>query len=86
MDNKSTDSSGGLSLPIMGCLIMALVTGLVSGGSFWIIQYWPLPASVVPALTFSEGFLWGVVVGGVSGLVLGFITDDSHFASPSTER
>ena len=82
MDKQT--NSGGASLPIAACIVMAIVTGLVSGGSFEVIKYWPLPASVVPALDFSQGFLWGVVVGGVTGLILGFATDDSHFASPES--
>lgn len=85
MNDKVKNGSGSaLGLPVAACIAMALVTGLVSGGSFWVIQYWPLPVSVAPALTFPEGFLWGVVVGGVSGLILGFVTDDAHYASPES--
>ena len=69
------------SLPVAACIVIGILTGVVSGGSFEIIKYWPLPGSVVPALDFSQGFLWGAVIGGVSGLVLGFATDDSHFKS-----
>ena len=80
MSNQS-QKSGGPNLPIAACIVMALATGLVSGASFEVIKVWPLPVSVVPALDFSQGFMWGLVVGGVSGLVLGFITDESHYSS-----
>ncbi|HEY9756510.1 MAG TPA: hypothetical protein V6C97_15185 [Oculatellaceae cyanobacterium] len=78
--SKQTSNSGP-NLPISACIVMALLTGLVSGASFEVIKYWPLPVSVVPALDFTQGFLWGVVVGGVSGLVLGFVTDDNNYSS-----
>jgi hypothetical protein len=80
MSNQSSNS-GGPNLPIAACIAMALATGLVSGASFEIIKVWPLPVSVVPALDFSQGFLWGVVVGGISGLIIGFVTDDNNYPS-----
>jgi hypothetical protein len=68
------------SMPVLATLIMGTLTGIVSGLSFVIIKYWPLPASVVPYFGFREGFVWGAVIGGVSGLVIGFLTDDKHFS------
>ncbi len=47
--------------------------------SFEVIKHWPLPVSVAPYFGWKMGALWGLVVGAVSGLVLGFCTDDSHF-------
>ena len=84
MDNTKNSQSGGLGFPVAAMIVMGLVTGLVSAGSFWVIQYWPLPVSVVPALTPEQGFVFGAVIGAGSGLVLGFCTDDSHFASPES--
>jgi len=71
----------GSSFPLAAMIVIALVSALVAGGSFWIIKYWPLPASVAPYFGFKTGALWGLVVGAVSGLVLGFCTDDTNFDS-----
>jgi len=75
--SKATKS--GSSFPVAAMIVIALVAALVSGTSFWIIKYWPLPASVAPYFGFKMGALWGLIVGAVSGLVLGFCTDDSNF-------
>jgi len=77
---KKTESNGTVGLPSAAMVAIGLVSALVSGASFWIINYWPLPVSVVPYFGFQGGALWGLVVGAVSGLVLGFCTDESHFA------
>ena len=71
------------SLPVLATVIIGTLTGVVSGLSFVVIKYWPLPASVAPYFGFNEGFVWGAVIGGVSGLVLGFATDDNHFQQSS---
>ncbi len=79
MDKKQTKEGEVLSLPVLGTVIIGTITGLVSGASFTIIKHWPLPASVAPVFGFEGGFVWGAVIGGVSGLILGFLTDDQHF-------
>jgi uncharacterized membrane protein len=75
--SKATKS--GSSFPVAAMIVIALVAAVVSGASFWIIKYWPLPASVAPYFGFKIGAIWGLVVGAVSGLVLGFCTDDNNF-------
>lgn len=68
-----------ISTPLLGALLTGIMSAIVVGFSFEVIKYWPLPASVTPALTFQEGLWWGAIVGGLIGLILGFLTDDSHF-------
>ena len=72
--------SSGIGLPTKAMVVIGLLSGLVVGLSMWVINYWPLPASVAPYFGFRWGFVWGAVVGGISGLILGFLTDDKHFA------
>ena len=67
-------------MPVLGALVMALLTGLVSGLSFVVIKYWPLPVSVPPVFGFQGGFLWGAVIGAVSGLVIGYFIDDERYS------
>ena len=69
--------------PIQAMLVMAIVGALITGGSFEIINYWPKPASVVPYFGFWDGSMWGLIVGAIAGLVLGFLTDEVHFEDPS---
>jgi tetrahydromethanopterin S-methyltransferase subunit C len=77
--DKGTDKNNAFSMPIMSALMMALLTGLVSGLSFVVIKYWPLPASVAPVFGFQGGFLWGAVIGAVTGLVIGYCVDDQNY-------
>jgi hypothetical protein len=76
---KNESNPSGLSMPILGMIIIGSLSALVVGFSFVIISYWPLPASVAPALDFSQGLTWGAVVGCISGFVLGFLVDEKHF-------
>ncbi len=79
MKQTSSPSKNSMPTPILVALVMSISSALVVGYSFVVIKYWPQPASVVPALSFGEGVLWGAVVGALCGLVLGFLTDDKHF-------
>jgi hypothetical protein len=78
--NITETSNGGASLPIVGAVVMAIVSALVVGSSFVVIKYWPQPASVAPYLDFAGGAWWGGVVGAMIGFILGFLTDDKHFS------
>jgi hypothetical protein len=69
----------GIGLPSAAMVVIGLAGALVSGLSFLVIRYWPLPVSVAPYFGFRQGALWGLVVGALFGLILGFLTDDSHF-------
>lgn len=74
------NTNDGISLPIVGAILMAVVSALVVGYSFIVIKYWPQPASVAPGLSFVEGAWWGAIAGGITGFILGFLTDDKHFS------
>lgn len=76
MGTKKATSS---SLPIAAMFIISIISALVVAGSFEVIKVWPLPVSVVPMFGWKGGFAWGLVVGAVSGLVIGFLTDDTNF-------
>lgn len=78
--SKKDNNAGGLGLPTTAMVVIGLVSGVIVGLSMIVIKYYPLPASVVPYFGFRMGFAWGAIVGGVSGLILGFLTDDKHFA------
>ena len=75
----------GISLPILGMFWTALFSAVIVGFSFEVIKYWPLPQSVDPYFGGFTGAIWGLVVGGVAGLVLGYLTDDSHFDTPKVD-
>jgi len=69
----------GVPMPLAGALLVGSVSSIVVATSFWIITKWPLPVSVEPMVDFPGGLVWGAVVGGITGLVIGFLTDDKHF-------
>jgi hypothetical protein len=79
----SKDTKSVSTFPLAATIVIALIAAVVSASSFEVIKYWPLPASVAPYFGWKMGALWGLVVGAVSGLVLGFCTDDSHFDEAS---
>lgn len=71
-----------MGLPTAALLLMAFLGAIVVGSSFAVIKYWPLPVSITPYMGFSGGFWWGLVVGAISGLVLGFLVDDHNLVKP----
>ena len=76
---EQTPSHNKVSTPVLAALVVGALSAIVVGFSFEVIKYWPLPASVTPALNFQEGLYWGAIVGGLTGLILGFLTDEKHF-------
>jgi hypothetical protein len=79
---KKRPTQTGMGLPMAAMLLMAFLGAIVVGGSFEIIKHWPLPASITPYMGFSGGAWWGLVVGAISGWVLGFLTDENSFVKP----
>ncbi len=70
----------GLSFPTTAMIVISIVSALIVGLSFEVIKVWPQPQSVEPYFGFFDGgWMWGACIGGVSGFVLGFLTDDRHF-------
>lgn len=79
---RETKAARGMSYPILAMIVCALAGGVITGLSFQVITWWPLPISVAPYFEdslFPTGFAWGAVIGALVGLVLGFITDEVHF-------
>lgn len=76
---ENTQKENGFSLPIWAMFFMAGLSAIIVGASFEVIKFYPLPQSVEPYLNFGGGAIWGLIIGAISGLVIGFLTDDSHF-------
>jgi len=79
MTPKKVEKNDGPSLPLNAMFIMAALGFVVVGGSFEVIKYYPLPASVDPYFDGITGGYWGLVVGAIVGLVIGYLTDDKYF-------
>lgn len=77
--------NNGTSLPIAAMFVIGIISALVVAGSFEVIKVWPLPASIAPVFGWKGGLAWGLIVGAVSGLVIGFITDEKHFDDQAPE-
>lgn len=71
----------GTNLPLLAMFWTALFSAVIVCFSFEVIKVWPLPQSVDPYFGGFTGAAWGLVVGAIAGLVLGYLTDDSHFES-----
>lgn len=76
MENSKSE---GMSLPMLGMIIMAVTGAIVVGLGCKIINYWPLPASVIPYFGGKIGACWGLVVGAATGLFVGFIANEANY-------
>lgn len=72
-------NSEGMSLTMLGMVLMALAGAVVVGLGCKVINFWPLPASVIPYFGGKIGACWGLVVGAATGLFVGFIADESNY-------
>jgi uncharacterized membrane protein len=77
--NEKPSSQNKLSTAFLAAIFLGVISAFVVGFSFEVIKFWPLPASVAPALTLEQGIWWGAIVGALTGLILGFLTDEKHF-------
>lgn len=85
MADKKKDENG-LGLPVTMMLIFGLAGAIVVPLCFEVIKVWPQPVSVVPYFGWKTALWWGLIVGGLNGLVLGFLNDDSHFQQVSYHK
>ncbi len=74
------NTSFQLSMPAIGMLTLGTVGALVTAFSFKVMEYWPLPVSVSPYFGMKTGLVWGLVVGAISGLAIGFLVDERYFS------
>jgi hypothetical protein len=76
---EQKQDQAGYSMPIIGMCLLGIISMVIVGLCFIVIRSWPLPASVAPYFGGKVGLVWGLVVGGFSGLILGYLVDDKHF-------
>lgn len=77
MANKETTS--GMSSPVIGMLVMGVAGAIIVALQCAVIPYWPQPASVAPYFGWETGLWWGLIVGALVGLYVGFIVDEKHY-------
>lgn len=74
-----SESNSEMSLPIIGMLIMAPLGAVVVGAQMEVVNFWPLPVSIAPYFGAEVGVWWGLVVGALVGLFVGYIADERHY-------
>ncbi len=78
-------SKDEVSLPVLGMVVVGVSGAIVTAASCEVIKYWPLPVSVTPYFGWQEGLSWGLIVGALVGLVIGYLMDEEHFNEQSYE-
>lgn len=79
------DTKDEVSMPVAGMVVVGVGGALVTSASCEAIKYWPLPVSVTPYFGWQEGLAWGLVVGALVGLVIGYLMDEKYFSGRSYE-
>ena len=82
----ASKNENGLSLPVAMMLIMGFGAAVIVALCFAVVNYWPQPVSIAPYFGWKTALWWGLIVGGVTGLVLGFILDDGRFEKTSYDK
>ncbi len=77
-NDKSTCCSG-MTRSQLAMLLMGILGAVIVGLQVEVITHWPLPVSIAPYFGPRTGAVWGGVVGVLVGLVIAYLTDDSHF-------
>lgn len=78
MANKENTSTG-MSSPVIGMLVLGVASAIIVALQVAVVPYWPQPASVEPYFGWETGLWWGLIVGGLVGLYVGFIVDEKHY-------
>jgi hypothetical protein len=81
-------SASTVSVPILAMMIFAIAGALLVGASFQVIIFWPQPVAVAPYFEdslFATGAVWGLVVCGSVGWLIGWLTDENHFTDTKYE-
>ena len=76
---KKESNPEGMSLPIIGMLLISVLAAVVVAAQCEVIKYWPLPVSIAPYFGGDVGFWWGLIVGAPVGLLIGFIADENNY-------
>lgn len=76
---KKESSPEGMSMPIIGMLVIGLLSAVVVAAQVELIKYWPQPATTAAVFGGDVGFWWGLLVGAPVGLLIGFIADEKNY-------
>lgn len=77
--NNNPKSDTGMSLPVIGMLLVGIASAVIVAVSTEVINFWPLPPSVAPYFGWEQGLWWGLIPGGVTGLFIGWMVDERHY-------
>ena len=77
--SKKDTTPQEMSLPVIGMLILGSLGAITVAAQTAVITVWPLPVSIAPYFGPEVGVWWGLIVGSLVGLFVGFISDERHY-------